>query len=1128
MKHKTFSLLVVSLMLAHPVIAAASHAEKQTVKIWEEPLVIPTYSVAPPEKNPMFYNGEVYQGAKKVVYPYSFLDKLTDVRENKTYKAVYLENEYIKVSFLPELGGRLFSATDKTNNYDFFYRQHVIKPALIGMLGAWISGGIEWCVLHHHRATTFMPVDYTLAENPDGSKTLWFGEIERRHRMKWVIAATLYPGKSCLEVTVKIFNRTPLPNSFLYWANVAVHANPDYQVIFPPSTQFAAYHAKNDFVHWPIADETYQGVDYRGIDLSWWKNHPEPTSFFAWDLKENFSGGYDHGKKAGVIHVGNHHVLTGAKLWEWGPGTEGQMWDKILTDADGPYAELMVGAFSDNQPDYSWIKPYEVKTFTHCWYPIREIGSVKNANLNAAVNLELSQQNVAKIGFNTTSKYNGARILLTAADKVLFEQKADLSPDKPFTKEIAVPTDVKETDLKAFLFSSANEELISYSPASKTYDPNLPPVVKVPPAPQDINTIEELYLTGLRIEQFHNPTLDASAYYQEALNRDPGDSRVNTALAIDYNRRAMYPQAEEKLNTATQRISANYTKPRNAEAYYYLGLAQKAQGKYDEAYDSFYRASWDNACHCAAYYQLAEIASIKGNSTDALEQINRSISTNALNTKALNTKTVILRHLGRLREARATASQVLDIDPLDFWAINESYLLESAVGSNDRAVDILNDLKTKMRDNVQSYLELAVDYTNLGRFDEAIEVLTRDVKIDKKSLSDYPLVYYYLGFCYDKKGSTQNSSKYYKLAAEMPPDYCFPFRTESIDVLKSAIEHNPSSTGRLSADARAYYYLGNLLYDIQPDNAVNAWEKSKELDASFPTVHRNLGWAYFRAQDNVEKAITSYEKAITCDSNDPRLFAELDVLYEAGGHPPQKRLALLEKNHQTVIRRDDSFLREIMLLVQLGRYDAAVKFLTTHHFHTWEGGGEVHNVYIDAFLLRGRQFLADKQYQKALDDFKTASEYPQNLEVARPTNDPHAAQVNYFIATALQTLGDEKQAAEYYEKAAYQQSTEQWPQARYYQGLSLVKLGQKQKAEKIFAELITTGQKMLTEKVSMDFFAKFGQRETQNARLASGHYIIGLGHLGSGQTQQAKHHFQEALKLNINHLWAKIELSDLE
>jgi len=304
-------------LLLSTVFSVAGLADSSSVRIWEEKVNIPTYQIGPPDPNPLFYSNESYQGAQRRIYPYPMQDDLKHVRADKTYNVVYLENEYIKISVIPELGGRLFSALDKTNQYDFFYKQHVIKPALIGMLGAWISGGIEWCVFHHHRNTTYMPVDHIIKENADGSKTVWFGETERRHRMKWLIGITLFPGKSYLEATVRLFNRTPVPNSILYWANVAVHVDENFQVIFPPSVDLATFHSKIDFSHWPISNETYRGVDYRGKDISWWKVHPEGTSFFAWNLQEDFMGGYDHGKKAGVVHVSNHHVVTGAKLWEW-------------------------------------------------------------------------------------------------------------------------------------------------------------------------------------------------------------------------------------------------------------------------------------------------------------------------------------------------------------------------------------------------------------------------------------------------------------------------------------------------------------------------------------------------------------------------------------------------------------------------------------------------------------------------------------------------------------------------------------------------------------------------------------------------------------------------------------------
>ncbi len=1089
------------------------------VSVWEEALTLPTYRLDPPDSNPMFYTHESYQGAEKRIYPYPFQDRVTNIREQRTYKALYLENDYIRLSILPELGGRLFSALDKTNNYEIFYHQHVIKPALIGMLGAWISGGIEWCVFHHHRNTTFMPVDCALAENPDGSKTIWFGETERRHRMKWLIGVTLYPDKSYIEATVKIFNRTAVPHSILYWANVAVHANDDYQVIFPPSVQFATYHSKNDFSHWPISDETYRGVDYKGVDLSWWKNHPEPISFFAWNLQEDFSGGYDHGQHAGVVHVGNHHVVCGAKLWEWSPGPRGRMWDKILTDADGPYAELMVGAWSDNQPDYSWIKPYEVKIFKQCWYPVRDIGGFKNANLSAAVNLELSKSGAAKLGFCATSQHRDAKVLLKAGEKSVLERMIDIGPDKPCTCEVAVPSGVKETDLKASLLTSSNETLISYQPVERTCDPKLPDVVKAPPAPQDIANIEELYLTGLRLEQIHNPRVNPDDYFEEALKRDPGDSRTNTILGVNYIKRAMFEQAEQKLRKAIERISAEYTRPGNAEAYYHLGLALRAQGRLDEAFDAFYRATWDYAFHSAAYYQLAELSCRKRDYASALEQIEQSLATNAVNTKALNIKAVILRKLGRTKEAIQTVSQISAADPLDFLAANELYLGQLASGSKRKAGQSLADLELKMGGNVESYLELAVDYGNCGLWDEAIDVLSRPVKNKRDFAGTYPMVHYYLGYFHQQNGDESEASKCFSRAGKMPPDYCFPFRAESIEVLNAAIRHNPS-------DARAYYYLGNLLYDIQPEAAVRQWERSRQIDDSFATVHRNLGWAYYRTDKDIAKATASYEKAVACDSKDPRLYVELDSLYEAGNASLGKRLALFENNHETVRQRNDSFLREITVLVLVGRYDEALDFLANNQFHVREGGGEIHDVYVDGHLLRGLRYLKQDKPKDALTDFRAASEYPENLSVGRPKNDSRAAQVAYNTGMAYEALSDSAKAKEYYKKAADQKGAGSWSEARFYQGLSLVKLGQKSRADEIFDDLINTGRRRLSEKATEDFFAKFGEGQTAAARQASARYTLGLGYRGKGQNEQAKAEFEKAVQLNVSHVWAAAQLAE--
>jgi len=1046
------------------------------------------------------------------------LDKLTDIREDKTYHAVYLENQYIKLCVLPEIGGRILSAEDKTNHYDFFYHQHVIKPALIGMLGAWISGGVEWNIPHHHRATTFMPVDHTLQENPDGSKTIWVGEIELRHRMKWVLGLTLYPGKSYIEATVKLFNRTPLVHSFLYFANVAVHANENYQVIFPPSTEYATYHGKTQFSRWPISTGIFNDVDYtRGVAASWWKNHPSPTSWFCWNCEEDFFGGYDHGKQAGVIHVADHHIVPGKKLWEFANGSEGRMWDKILTETDGPYIELMAGAYSDNQPDYSWIQPYEVKTWKQYWYPMRQIGSVKNANLDAAVNLEVDSERNAKIGLNTTAEFADAKVELRAGKQVLLERKILISPDKPFSARVPLPPGVSEGDLKVSLFDAANRELISYRSRKPKGEP-MPEPVKPPLAPKEIKTVEELYLTGLRLEQFYNPALNPYPYYEEALRRDPGDVRVNTALGILYCRRGMFKEAEDKLNVALRRLTKDYTKPKDGEAFYYLGVALQSQGKYDAAYDAFYKATWSEAWQAAAYYALAQLASHKADYAKALEHADRALSANTLNTKALNLKAAMLRRIGRSAEAAQVAAAALSIDPLDFLAGNELYLARSAAGATAEAREALGAVSAKMRGAAQAYLETAIDYGNWGLWDEAIGVLARfdDASEDKSAMS--PMVYYHLGYFHEQKGNGPESSRFYRLGGKMRADYCFPFRLESAAVLQRAIVQNPQ-------DAHAYYYLGNLLYDRQPEAAVRAWEKSRALDDTFATVHRNLALAYAQVEKNLPQAIASLEQALARDKSDPRLYLELDQLQEQAGTPPQKRLARLESNQEVVLQRDDAVQQEIILYVELGQYDKALDLLRRRHFHVWEGGGDIHDVYINALLLRGQQHFKHQRYREALKDFEAALEYPENLEVGRPEHSLRDAEIYYHLGSAEEALGDAPKARALYAEAVGRKV--EAPEIRYFQGLALGKLGEAAQAASVFAELVKSGKQELEATSDMDYFAKFGERRSEAARTAHAHYLMGLGYLGQGNRPEAKAEFEKVIERNVNHLGARTQLAAL-
>ena len=395
----------------------------QEVRVWKESVTIPTYQIGKPEKNPMFLEKRVYQGSSGVVYPHTVIETIEDEKSDKQYAAVFLENRYLKIMVLPELGGRIQMAYDKIKQRHFVYYNQVIKPALVGLTGPWISGGIEFNWPQHHRPSTFEPVDFYIEENADGSKTVWVSEVERMFRTKGMAGFTLYPEKAYLEIRGVLYNRTNLPQSFLWWANPAVKVNDHYQSVFPPDVYAVYDHGKRDVSSFPIARGTYYKVDYSpGTDISSYKNIPVPTSYMAIKSKYNFMGGYENDSRGGLLHVADHHISPGKKQWTWGNGEFGYAWDKNLTDEDGPYIELMTGVFTDNQPDFSWIMPNEERRFTQYFMPYSEIGIVKNATKEAAVNLEFEIDKII-IKVYTTAPYAKAKVILSHNNILVLKEK---------------------------------------------------------------------------------------------------------------------------------------------------------------------------------------------------------------------------------------------------------------------------------------------------------------------------------------------------------------------------------------------------------------------------------------------------------------------------------------------------------------------------------------------------------------------------------------------------------------------------------------------------------------------------------------------------------------------------------
>lgn len=1081
------------------------------VKAWKEKVVIPTYEVGKPEKNPIFLEKRVYQGSSGVVYPYPVIESIANEKVDKEYNAVFIENEYIKIMILPELGGRVQMAYDKIKQRHFIYYNHVIKPALVGLAGPWISGGIEFNWPQHHRPSTYMPVDTTIEENADGSVTVWVNEMERMFHQKGMAGFTLRPGHAFLEIKGVLYNRTEVPQTFLWWANPAVAVNDHYQSVFPPDINAVFDHGKRAVSSFPIATGTYYKMDYSaGVDISNYKNIKVPTSYMAVNSRFDFEGGYENDTQAGMLHVASHHISPGKKQWTWGNGDFGRAWDRNLTDEDGPYIELMAGVYTENQPDFTWLQPYEEKSFVQYFLPYRELGVVKNATKDLLMNIEPEGEGQVCFKIFATSRQQVVVTLRGEDGTVYYQKEVTITPEELLNETVAVGEE-QFTRLELVVTAGAKELLYWHAEPDEVKP--IPDAAEAALLPEEIKTTEQLYLTGLHLEQYRHATYNPVEYYEEALRRDPIDVRNNNALGLWYIRKGRFQRAEQYLLTAVKTLQKRNPNPYDGEPIYNLGLALKYQGRMDEAYARFYKSCWNAAWQDAGYFACAQISLMQGRLEDALDEIDRSLIRNWHHHKARALKAAILRKMGRKEDALRLIEDSLDIDKFNFGCRYEKYLLTGDVAD-------LQVLKELMRGEAHNYDEIALDYCGAGCWTEAASLW--NIASSENAVTS--MTYYYWGWCLEE-GGLEGADAIFAKAVAACPDYCFPNRLEAILALQCAMEKNPE-------DARASYYLGNLYYDKrQYDLATEYWEKSATLDASFPTVWRNLALVYFNKQHQEEKALECMEKAFHLDETDARILMELDQLYKRMQRPHAERLAFLQQYPALIAQRDDLVLEEITLLNQTGAYEKAKTLLDAHIFHPWEGGeGKVPAQYQFARVELAKLALKEGRNEEAVQLLEECLVYPHHLGEGKL----YGAQENdfyYFLGCAYDAMGQKKKAKECWEKATLGPTepaaalyyNDAKPDKIFYQGLALMKLGRTDEAKGRFHKLTSYGEKHLFDKVKLDYFAVslpdllIWEDDLEVRNIIHCKYMMALGYCGLGLKDKSLALLQSLENIDINH-----------
>ncbi len=968
-----------------PVAARAGEA---TVR--EIPMEIPTYVLGAEDQNPAFHNANALGAGRgdapiynQNVYPYAMQTGITGQKVTKAYNAVVLENDFIRVIVLPELGGRIYAAHDKTNkDFDFIYHNHVVKPSLVALRGAWISGGIEWNFpTRGHTTNTFSPVMHTIVEGGDGSVTCVVGTTEWVRRMKWAVAITVYPGRSCFRTRIMLANPTLTHNRAYFWANAATHAWPDTRVVFPPADHTYAGMRRNP-EPWPIN---------RGKDVSWYKNTPFAHDFFC-GVPGDFHGAYNADHECGTVHTASGYESPGQKFWTWGTAPSGTIWEDLLTDEDGQYIEVQAGRLP-TQGD-TWIfEPHMQEQWDEHWYPVRDMQGFVKANAEAAVNLLPGDENLF-VAVNTTREYRDATLRILADGRPVHSRKLTIGPREPWQEEIAVEDEAEVWQLD--LRDESGLPIIEYT----TQPVRMPSPDLEPEFPQEQEaSAEQAYLAGYYALKHWRPDR-AQALFKNALEKDPGFTPALRMLAILSYQAGDFEKAHGLSEAVLARNDDDDT------ARYYSALCRIKLGITERTKDDLHLIGRRAAYRHLAPYVLASLAVAEGDLKGAESFLRRTIQQNPGDLKARTILASVLRRAGRNEEAERLLVRILGEDPIYELALLERREL---LGTNGDDVRLL-------KQDPQYHVEAACAYMEMNLLEDAVRVL--ELCRQAADMPQHPFVHFYLGYLADRMGQPDRAKACYRNGLALAAKSVFPFRTESLAVLETGLRYEPDNW-------KLHYYLGTLLTGKRRwREGLEHFVVAAEASPDCSMLYANLGTIYWRKLGDMEKSQAAFEKAMASDPNDYHYYVALDSLY-AEAKDAAKRKQLFAAAPPEVESDFRVRFRQAGFHFDEGRYDEALAVLRKTTFTPWEGFTAVHRLYAQILNARAEKRMQTGAYDEASKDLHLAMEYPKNLGVGRP-HDPDFGQERYHLGLCYQALGKKDLAREYLTKATQSSQKSAW------------------------------------------------------------------------------------------------------
>ncbi len=956
----------------------------EPVAAWEATLSLPTYAWYD-DPNPVFseLEGSIY-------YPYTRQDLIEKAKTPRVYRAAFLENEFLRVTCLPELGGRIHSVLDKTTGEEMFHTNQEIKPARIAMRGAWISGGIEWNTgPHGHTATIVSPVDVAVQKNADGSASLVIGTTEKMFRTRWNVRVTLHPGTAYLDERIRMYNPTDGTHPYYFWNCTAFPNLEGTRFIYPMT--LGTDHNGTSFFGWPLND---------GKEMTWLRNYETMTSVFGYECIFDFFGAYNTDLDRGIVSYANHHVLPGKKAWTWGKDDFGVVSQMALSDA-GPvhaqYIEVQSGPLL-TQSDYGMLGPHEEVTWREFWYPVHGLGEgFEFATRDAAVQT-VRDGGTLRVGIHATAVHAGASCRLSHAGALLLKQELNLTP-----KDVAwleLPQAPSEVDIE--VTAPDGRTLLSYATPLAVPAVEEPDLTKKPARGDGVATADELYAKAYLADSRSAPG-DARGKYLGVLEADPLHVPALRGLATLALEEGRFEEAEQYARKALERDAGH------GLCWYLLGVAELAQGRLDEAVTCGYQAAGSASTRPQGLDLAGRAYMRQGAFDQAVEAFAQAHALAPLDTRCRNHWLAAKYAADAIDDTcRAVAEEAVRADPVDYTA----KALAALCGQEALEVSI-EAFRNDCGEAEFTATEVALFFADLGMRATACELV---LELYPDAAKRPAMVDYYLAHFFALDDDTEQAGQHLDLAAAKPATCVMPSRVEAVAALRDAVARRPE-------DGHAHLFLGHVLAGLRRlDEALPHWQRAAELEPSLGVAQRLLGLHAWKKEKELEEAEAFYRAALRAEPGEQVLYRDLALILEQ-----QKQLgeaiALIEGMPEFDTPRSDITLWRAEAYLGEERYDDCLALLDRARFSNREGGTRPHQMFVKALLARGQQRYEAGTYADAAADFRRALTYPENLEVGAQYVATDA-NVRYWLGTALLAMGEKAAARTEFETGAAQRTSD--------------------------------------------------------------------------------------------------------